>query len=78
MKDEDDAQSVKQQSDESDDESVNKTEASVDADVRDIRYNLETLSCDKHVLCFPSICFSVLKGSEQIVQVSFPPNYRKK
>ena len=71
VKDEDDlADVVKQQSDDSDAESENKSEANVDADVRDIRYNLETLSCDKLVLCFPLIC-CVLECSEtqwQIVQ----------
>ena len=39
--------SVKEQSEDSDAESGNKSDANLDADVRDIRYNLETLSCDR-------------------------------
>ena len=46
MKDEDEL-SVKEQSEDSDAESGNKSDANLDADVRDIRYNLETLCCDR-------------------------------
>ena len=84
VKDEDDpADSVKQQSDDSDAESGNKSETNVDADVRDIRYNLETLSCDKLVLCFPLICFvfwNVLKYNDKLsrlILIFFSTKYYK-
>lgn len=84
VKDEDDpADAVKQQSDDSDAESGNKSEANVDADVRDIRYNLETLSCDKLVLCFPLIYFvfwNVLKHNDKLsrlILIYFQPNTTK-